>query len=128
MDENRDLAALKEKADRLLLKLETFVGISATVIFLGAIYAAALIEMPIYLKVLTALSGVGFLVWGVALALKAEQTAGRYECAVCGKRYVPSYKAVFRAPHIGTTRRMRCPYCGEKSWHKKILGEKGDGE
>ncbi|MBQ7625370.1 MAG: hypothetical protein IJS65_08860 [Clostridia bacterium] len=124
MDENRDLAASKENADRLLLKLETYVGISATVIFLGAVYAAALINMPLYLKILTALFGVAFLVWGVGLALKAEQTAGFYECPRCGERYVPTYKAVFWAPHIGTTRKMRCPYCGERAWHKKFVGEK----
>lgn len=42
-------------------------------------------------------------------------------CPVCKKRYVPTMKAVVMALHSGTSRKMKCPYCGNKSYHKKVL-------
>ncbi len=120
----REEKGSKEKSDKLLLKAENYIGSSATVCFLGAIYAAALIDMPVWAKALVAALGGVMFIWGVYLALKAEQTAGYYECSKCGARYVPTFKAVFFAPHMGRTRYMRCPECGEKSWSKKVLEEK----
>lgn len=55
--------------------------------------------------------------------LKIEQTAGYYECAKCGHRYVPTYKSVLWAMHINRTRYMRCPECKKKSWQKKVLSK-----
>lgn len=34
---------------------------------------------------------------------------------------VPTMKAVVMALHSGTSRKMKCPYCGNKSYHKKVL-------
>ena len=57
----------------------------------------------------------------VAVAVKLEQDAGYYECPHCHARYVPALKAVVLAPHRGRSRKMKCPYCGEKGYHKKRL-------
>ena len=37
---------------------------------------------------------------------------------------VPSMKAVVIAPHIGRSRRMRCPHCGNVNYHKKALSKR----
>jgi transcriptional regulator with XRE-family HTH domain len=37
---------------------------------------------------------------------------------------VPSMKAVVIAPHIGRSRRMRCPHCGNVNYHKKTLSKR----
>ena len=61
---------------------------------------------------------------GAAVAfvlVKIEQVAGYYECQKCHHKYVPTYWTTNLAPHIGRTRHMRCPKCGEKSWQKKVL-------
>ena len=55
--------------------------------------------------------------------LKIEQIAGYYECEECGERYVPTYKSVFLARHIGRTRHMKCPKCNQKSWNKKRISK-----
>jgi DNA-directed RNA polymerase subunit RPC12/RpoP len=60
---------------------------------------------------------------GFFFALKIEQIAGYYACGECGHRYVPTFKAVNLAPHMGRTRRMKCPKCGKKSWQKKVIGK-----
>ncbi len=53
--------------------------------------------------------------------IKIEQTAGYYECNKCGHRYVPTFKNVFLARHIGRKRYMRCPSCNKRTWQKKVL-------
>jgi len=53
--------------------------------------------------------------------LKVEQKAGYYECKNCGHKYIPDYKSVFMAMHMGRTRYLRCPKCNEKTWSKKVI-------
>ena len=58
---------------------------------------------------------------GCFVLLVIEQKAGYYECQKCHYKYVPTYKSVFFAPHIGRTRYMNCPKCSKKSWQKKVI-------
>ena len=54
--------------------------------------------------------------------LKLEADAGYYECRKCHHRYVPkSIFTIFLAPHINTTRYMKCPKCNKRSWAKKVM-------
>lgn len=111
----------KQKADKNLLNLEVLVGIMCVAILLGLTAFASFMQMEEWLRVVLILIGlVPFLV-ALPFLIKIEQTAGYYECAKCGHRYVPTFKSVFMAPHMGRTRKMCCPKCGEKSWQKKVL-------
>ena len=56
-------------------------------------------------------------------ALKLEVEAGYYECKKCHYRYVPKYKEVLWAMHMGTTRYLKCPKCDKKSWSKKVMSK-----
>ena len=61
-------------------------------------------------------------------AFKLEINAGYYECRKCHHRYVPdSYWKVMFSPHLDTTRYLRCPKCGKRSWSKKVMS-KGDNK
>lgn len=54
--------------------------------------------------------------------IKQEVDTGYYECKNCHHRYVPkSYFAVMFAPHISTTRYLKCPECNKRSWSKKVM-------
>ena len=53
--------------------------------------------------------------------LKLETDAGYYECKKCHHKYVPPYFKALIAPHIATTRYMRCPKCKKISWSKKVM-------
>ena len=57
------------------------------------------------------------------IGIRIEHDAGYYECPNCGERYVPSMKAVVMAPHIGRSRKMTCPHCGQKGYHKKVVSK-----
>lgn len=58
---------------------------------------------------------------GALVAVWMEQTAGYYECPDCGYRYKPTYSQALMASHIGTSRRLKCPHCGKRSYHKKVI-------
>lgn len=112
----------KEASDKQLLALEWVIGILSSIILIVPVFIGAF--APIgedWVRILVVFSGVipGFV--GIFFAVRIEQIAGYYECKECGHRYVPTYKAVNLAMHMGRTRRMKCPKCGKKSWQKKTL-------
>ena len=113
----------KEQADKRLLALEVFIGITATVVLFALIFIAAFVEMEIWLKVSLIVLGFILFLAGCFYAVRLEQVAGYYACRECGHRYIPTYKAVNLAMHMGRTRFMRCPKCGKKSWQKKVLSK-----
>lgn len=117
-----ELVRQKQEQDRWLLRLEWVVGtLSVLVILIPAILAAYLpVEQEWHRAVLVFSGFVPGLI-GVYFALRIEQIAGYYACKSCGHRHVPTYKAVFFAPHMGRTRYLRCPECGQKGWQKKVI-------
>ena len=113
----------KEQADKRLLSLEIFVGVVVSVILFALVFVAAFVQMADWLRIVLIVIGFIPFAIGIAYAIRIEQTAGYYECAKCGHKYVPEYKSVFLAQHIGRTRKMKCPKCGEKSWQKKVISK-----
>ena len=55
------------------------------------------------------------------IALKLEVDAGYYECKNCHHKYVPTYMQVLLAPHISTTRYLKCPNCKKRTYSKKVM-------
>ena len=90
---------------------------------LGLTAVASLVTMEETLRILLIVIGLIPLLIATPFMLKIEQIAGYYECKECGHKYVPTYKAVNLAQHIGRTRKMRCPNCNKKSWHKKVISK-----
>ncbi|MBQ4578979.1 MAG: helix-turn-helix transcriptional regulator [Clostridia bacterium] len=113
----------KEQADKRLLSIEVFIGITAIIVLFALIFVAAFIQMETWLRI--SLIAFGFILFlaGCFYALRIEQVAGYYECEHCKHRYVPTYKAVKMAMHMGRIRYMRCPQCGKKSWQKKVVSK-----
>ena len=116
-----EMVRQKEQADKKLLSLEVFIGVTATIVLFAFIFIAAFLDMEVWLKVSLIVLGFILFLSGCFCALRIEQTAGYYECKFCGHRYIPTYMAVNLAPHLGRTRYMRCPACDKKSWQKKVL-------
>lgn len=111
----------KEQADKRLLNLEVFIGVTVSVILFTTILLSAFAQIPDWVRILLIVLGIVPFAIGIAYALRIEQTAGYYKCAKCGHRYVPTYKSVLMAAHINRTRYMCCPQCHQKSWQKKVL-------
>ncbi len=115
------MAKEKEQKDKQLLRIETFIGILVTVEFLACAFVASFAPMAEIYRILLIVAGFVPFVIGCGYGLWIEQTAGYYECKHCHHKYVPTYGAVLWAVHYGRSRYMKCPECGKKSYHKKII-------
>ncbi len=124
--ENKLIEMIKEKeeSDRRLLLFEWVIGILSLIVLFVPIVIGALLPMEEWQRTVLVLSGFIPAFAGICFAVRIEQIAGYYECKYCKHRYVPTYKAVNLAPHIGRTRKMKCPKCGKRSWQKKVLSRK----
>ena len=116
-----EMVKQKEQADKRLLKLEIVLGIIAILPLIAAVVIASIVPMEEWKGGLLVGMSLLPLLIATPFALKIEQKVGYYACKECGHRYVPKYANVFFAMHLHTTRYMRCPKCGKKSWQKKVL-------
>ena len=115
------LRASEEHNAKFLLTLEFVMVFSALVLAIGFIFLAALADVHYVVKIISFIFSLAVLIFVCIFALRIEQTAGFYECRHCGNKYVPKYKSVLMAMHVGTTRYMKCPVCHKHSWQKKTL-------
>ena len=133
--EKIDMKDLNKKTEDLLLELakqeeiknkklitSMWVMMIVTVIF----YAGILILASVTLKegpVLGAIivGSTIVVVLAAFYALKLEVEAGYYECKECHNKYIPSYGEALMAPHMSTTRYLKCPKCGKRTWSKKVM-------
>lgn len=114
----------KERGDRRLLRLEIFICVLSCLILLIPIGIVKFIPFEKeWINVIIVVAGFLIALIGFVVSLRIEQVAGYYECKECGHRYVPSFWAVNIAPHMGRTKKMRCPNCGKKTWQKKVISK-----
>ena len=57
----------------------------------------------------------------VVVAVKVDYSVGSYVCTKCGNKFNPTFNAYLFAPHIFSSRCLKCPECKNKSWCKKII-------
>ena len=56
-------------------------------------------------------------------AFKIEVDTGYYECSKCHHRYKTTYFKAILAPHVHTTRYLKCPKCNKRNWSKKVMSK-----
>ena len=118
------IAMLKEKEekDKMLLRAELIIGIiSFLPLLLATIFVAYNQSLAEWKRGVIVLASIVPFLIAVPFLIKIDQKAGYYKCAECGHCYVPTFKSVLKAPHMGLTRKMTCPNCGKKSWQKKVM-------
>ena len=111
---------LEKKSKTIWNAMWTIMTVSIIGLFVGlAIIAFFMPEGPWMLVAIFALCAI-FLI-PCFYALKLEVSVGAYKCKNCGYEIVPTYKEAMMAMHRGTTRRLKCPKCNERTWCKKVL-------
>lgn len=115
-----ELAKQKEEADKKLLRAETFMTLVTIVFYVALVLMTSFIDISDILRILIIVPATIIVFLVCLLAIRIEQVAGYYECPDCNYKYIPSYKSVLMATHVGRTRKMVCPKCKNKSWQKKI--------
>ena len=106
----------KKKMDKLWIIL-----ITSLVLYIGIVMVTVYTLGEGTLSGIIISSSTVIFVFVAFYTLKLEVEIGYYECNKCHHRYKPSYVKALFAPHINTTRYMRCPECDKISWSKKVM-------
>ena len=116
-----ELTKQEEVNNKRLLAYEKVIGWSSSVTFMILIFAASFAVISNIWRIVMMFIGAAIFATGMVACLRIEHDAGYYECPSCGWRYVPTMKAVVFAPHMGLSRKMKCPHCENLGYHKKVL-------
>ena len=118
------MVAQKEAADKRLLMMEIFLGITSTLLLFAMIAIGTVLMTLGYAQwIFFLLFGIGMVQFFIfaMIAVRIEQVVGYYQCAHCGHTHVPSYAKTLFAMHINRTRYLKCPHCQKYSWQKKVI-------
>lgn len=116
-----DMAKELEKKNKTVwTSMWIIMGVSIIGLLGGLAVAAFLIPEGIW-QLLTILGICVLFLIPCFYALKLEVSVGAYKCKNCGHEIVPTYKQALNAMHLGTTRYLKCPECGKRTWCKKVL-------
>lgn len=123
-----ELAKQEELKNKKMIMDMYVLGIITIVFYIGiTLLASYTLGKGTLFGIIVAIATV-ILVIVAFYAFKLEIDAGYYECRKCHHRYVPnSYWKVMLSPHLDTTRYLKCPKCGKKSWSKKVMS-RGENE
>lgn len=77
--------------------------------------------LPNALGLMLIITAAATFLFSITLAVALDYTSGNYECRECGHRFVPKFGAYIWAIHTATTRRLKCPKCGKKTFCKRKL-------
>ncbi|MCR5632050.1 MAG: helix-turn-helix domain-containing protein [Eubacterium sp.] len=122
-----ELKKENEEKTKLLLKIEEYMNILLIFICLSQLIIGARAndiyemsghtdEISVTLILINCVLIVAFAFIGTWIAKQAHY----YECAECGYVYRPRYITEIMAPRVGKSRKMICPKCEKKCFHKKV--------
>lgn len=122
-----ELKKENEEKTKLLLKIETYMSILLIFVCFSQFIIGARAteiydvsghtdEISVTLILINCVLIVAFAFIGTWIAKQAHY----YECAECGYVYRPRYITEIMAPRVGKSRKMICPKCEKKCFHKKV--------
>ena len=118
-----ELAKQEEiKNKKLLFAMYAFMIVSLLFYFTLLLFAGFFMPEGKEQLLVIIISSIIFFI-AVFIGLKLEVEAGYYECKKCHHKFVPTYREVLWAMHMGTTRFLKCPKCDKKSWCKKTMSK-----
>lgn len=124
-EENMVNMIREKEENRKKFILTVTIGIISTVTFITLLLVVCMytdvIELPVK-AVLIAIACAIFAV-GIAVAAEGDRKIGFFKCKKCGELFIPSFAAYTFGMHIVTTRYLKCPHCGARSWCKKVMSK-----
>ena len=111
---------LEKKTKTIWHSMWAIMIVSMTALFAGILLAAFLIPEGVW-QLVTILGVCVVFLAPCFYALKLEVSVGAYKCKNCSNEIVPTYTEALFAMHMGTTRHLKCPKCGKRTWCKKVL-------
>ncbi len=111
---------LEKKNKTIWTSMWAIMIVSMVALFSGITVAAFFIPEGVW-QIVTVLGLCVVFLIPCFYALKLEVSVGAYKCKNCGHEIVPTYSQALNAMHMGTTRYLKCPECGKRTWCKKVL-------
>ena len=124
----------KKKAEEVIMDLIKERTESKKKLILGGIVAAitilagctlvmvsGLLEMENWIRIVLIAIALVVMAGGIGVAASLEMGAGTFECRHCHTRFIPTAGEYIAGAHSLTTRWLKCPECGKKSFCKKRL-------
>ena len=65
---------------------------------------------------------------GLLAVIEGQRKIGYYRCAGCSETFVPTFWAHAFGLNIVSKRLLKCPYCGKRSFCKKVMSKKPAGQ
>jgi transcriptional regulator with XRE-family HTH domain len=116
-----ELAKQDELKNKKLMTSMWTILITSSIFYIGILLIALnTLEEGLILGTIICASTTIFVI-AAFIALKFEVDAGYYECKNCHHKFIPTYKEALFAPHMSTTRHLKCPKCNNKTWSKKVM-------
>lgn len=124
-EENMVNMIREKEENRKKFMLTVTVGIISTVSFITLLLIVCMYTEVIALPVKAALITIACAIFavGVAVASEGDRKIGFFKCKKCGELFIPSFAAYTFGMHIVTTRYLKCPHCGARSWCKKVMSK-----
>ena len=85
------------------------------------VIVAGLVDLEVWQRILLIFIALIDMAGGIYVAAALEMKSGTFECRHCKARFVPTASAFVAGAHTLTTRYLKCPECGKKSFCKKRL-------
>ena len=120
--ENNMLDLMKDRTSAKTKVIVTAVSTTITILsVLALIFIVGFVEMPVGVRILQVVLAMMILFADLAVPLLIAVSTEIYECAACGKKFVPTLSAYLWGLHTMKRRKLKCPHCGKKCWDKSYL-------
>ncbi len=116
-----DMAKEVEQKNKTIWTTMWVIMIVSIIGLLGGCFVAAYVVPEGVWQLVTVIGAVIVFLIPCFYALKLEVSVGAYKCKNCGHEIVPTYVEALNAMHMGTTRYLKCPECGQRTWCKKVI-------
>ena len=117
------LKTQQEASTKHLFTLEWVIGYMSIFTYFVLILCAVFATENLGWRIALIVFSCTILLIGIIFTIRIEQVAGFYECKHCHNKYIPTYRSVLFAMHMGRTRYLKCPKCGKRSWSKKVINQ-----
>ena len=120
--ENNELEVQKEiKESKKRLVIQILVMLTAIIGSITIFIVAEHFENKIASFIVLMILGFVVLICGVTAIIMLEFCYGSYECRHCKHKFMPTVNQFIWGAHSITTRYLKCPKCGKKSFCKRKL-------
>ena len=120
--ENNLVELVKErKASKTKLAVTILTALITLIPSFTILLLAGFLDISDSLRIWLIIIAFVVIVIGVIICCFLDNDFGSFECRNCGHKFVPNLGAYIMGMHTITTRHLKCPKCGKRTWCKKRL-------